>query len=107
METNLSIIGSQIKNFRIEAGLSQEQLSKLCGIDRAQISRIESGIHFPTFDNLIKIMNALNIEFKDLDLSNESKNAVKEKLIKIIKSLKDQDAKLFLAIIEDIKKYRN
>ncbi|MBP3821504.1 helix-turn-helix transcriptional regulator [bacterium] len=104
---NRQEIGKKIKFYRQISNLTQEQLAEKVGIHEKQISRIESGIHFPTFDNLIKIMNALNIEFKDLDLSNESKNAVKEKLIKIIKSLKDQDAKLFLAIIEDIKKYRN
>ena len=104
---NRQEIGKKIKFYRQISNLTQEQLTEKVGIHEKQISRIESGIHFPTFDNLIKIMNALNIEFKDLDLSNESKNAVKEKLIKIIKSLKDQDAKLFLAIIEDIKKYRN
>lgn len=43
MNDNISVVGTQIKAFRLEAGLSQEQLSKLCGIDGAQISRIESG----------------------------------------------------------------
>ena len=60
MNDNISLVGTQIKAFRLEAGLSQEQLSKLCGIDRAQISRIESGevggVSYATVD---KIFNSL------------------------------------------------
>ena len=32
MEMMLSSLGNDIRNFRMEAGLSQEQLSILCGI---------------------------------------------------------------------------
>ena len=35
MEMMLSSLGNNIRSFRMEAGLSQEQLSSLCGMDRA------------------------------------------------------------------------
>lgn len=82
METNLSIIGSQIKNFRIEAGLSQEQLSKLCGIDRAQISRIESGevagVSYATVD---KIFYSLGHKLEPVKLT-EAKSYVVHPFVK-------------------------
>lgn len=74
MNENITIIGSQIKNFRLEAGLSQEQLSKLCGIDRAQISRIESGevtgVSYVTVD---KIFNSLGHRLEPVKMDTESK----------------------------------
>ena len=74
MNDNISLVGTQIKAFRLEAGLSQEQLSKLCGIDRAQISRIESGevggVSYATVD---KIFNSLGHRLEPVKLNNETK----------------------------------
>ena len=72
----LSSIGNDIRNFRIEAGLSQEQLSSLCGMDRAQLSKIEKGIVTGvTFNTIAKIYNALGMklipikeEYKNIDV---------------------------------------
>lgn len=74
MNDNISVVGTQIKAFRLEAGLSQEQLSKLCGIDRAQISRIESGevggVSYVTVD---KILNSLGHRLEPVKLDNKTK----------------------------------
>ena len=37
MNLFLSSIGNEIRNYRMEAGLSQEQLSSMCGVERAQL----------------------------------------------------------------------
>lgn len=60
METSLVIVGNDIKNYRLEAGLSQEQLSSLCGIERSQLSRIEAGeVLGVTYATIEKIFNSL------------------------------------------------
>ncbi|MCD8204799.1 MAG: helix-turn-helix transcriptional regulator [Coprobacillus sp.] len=52
-----------IKEKRLSLGLSQTELAALTGLDRAQISRIESykerGV---TIDTIEKILNALGME---------------------------------------------
>ena len=76
MEMMLSSLGNNIRNFRKEAGLSQEQLSTLCGMDRAQLSKIEKGIiNGVTFNTIAKIYDALGMklvpvkeEVKNLDV---------------------------------------
>ena len=102
---NKKDVGKKLKEFRQTAGMTQEQLAEKVGIHEKQISRIESGVHFPTFDNFVKIITALNIDFGDLRFE-ENKNPAKEKLIKIIQTSKDEEAELFLKIIEDIRKYK-
>ena len=63
MEMMLSSLGNDIRNFRIEAGLSQEQLSTLCGMDRAQLSKIEKGtVIGVTFNTIAKIYDALGMK---------------------------------------------
>lgn len=101
-------VGRQLKHFRQIAGLTQEALAEKVNIHEKQISRIESGLHFPTFDNFIKILNALNIEMKDLSSSSEKTySKTKEKLMQIINSSEEKELELYLSFILNIKKYFN
>lgn len=95
MEMMLSSLGNDIRNFRIEAGLSQEQLSTLCGIDRAQLSKIEKGtVIGVTFNTIAKIYDALGMklvpvkeEMKNLDVHPFVKWAGgKTQLLEVIES---------------------
>lgn len=40
----LTSVGNEIKTYRQQAGLSQEELSKISGVERSQLSRIEVGL---------------------------------------------------------------
>ena len=69
----LSSLGNDIRNFRMEAGLSQEQLSTLCGMDRAQLSKIEKGtVIGVTFNTIAKIYDALGMKL--VPVKEEMKN---------------------------------
>lgn len=103
---NKKDVGRQLKHFRQIAGLTQEALAEKVNIHEKQISRIESGLHFPTFDNFIKILNALNIEMKDFKSDKTLKfSKTKEKLMQIINASEEKDLKLYLSIIQDIQKF--
>ena len=95
MEMMLSSLGNDIRNFRIEAGLSQEQLSSICGMDRAQLSKIEKGtVIGVTFNTIAKIYDALGMklvavkeEIKNLDVHPFVKWAGgKTQLLEVIES---------------------
>jgi len=47
--------------YRIDKGLSQEQLAELVGTSHSQISRIESGRHRTNLDTLSRIAHALDM----------------------------------------------
>ena len=60
MKTTLTSIGNDIKTYRLEAGLSQEQLAVLSNVERSQLSRIESGeVYGVTYATIEKILNSL------------------------------------------------
>lgn len=61
MKQLLLSIGEKIKKTRIEKGLSQERLAKLSGIQRSQISKIESGLVNVQISTILKIVKPLNI----------------------------------------------
>jgi transcriptional regulator with XRE-family HTH domain len=52
-------VGVVLREFREQAGQSQETLSGACGFDRTYISRVERGIINPTISRLWKIADAL------------------------------------------------
>ena len=73
METNLYSVGNDIRNYRIEAGLSQEQLSEMCGVERAQLSKIEKGtVSGVTFNTIVRIYDALGMRL--IPVKEEVKN---------------------------------
>lgn len=59
-------IGDNIREARIRAGLTQEQLAELAGMDRQSINRIEQGHQAALIDNLIRIADALGVPLADL-----------------------------------------
>lgn len=95
MEMMLSSLGNEIRNYRMEAGLSQEQLSLICGMDRAQLSKIEKGsVNGVTFNTIVRIYDALGLklvavkeETKDIDVHPFVKWAGgKTQLLEVIES---------------------
>ena len=63
-----------MKFYREQAGFSQTYLSILCNCGTGTIGGIESGKAKPSFDMMIKIANALNINPADFFIRNASKN---------------------------------
>lgn len=60
LDTFLKLLGTSIKNHRIEKGLSMEQLGIEMGTDRTQIARIEKGYNI-TVQTILKLSIALEI----------------------------------------------
>lgn len=54
-------VGSNVKRFRKELGLSQEGLAFECGLHRTYISGVERGIRNPTVVVLEKIAGRLKV----------------------------------------------
>lgn len=52
-------LGKKVRQLRKDAGLSQEKLGELTGLDRTYISGIERGIRNPSLRNIEKIAKAL------------------------------------------------
>ena len=74
-ELSIDLIGHAIKQARKERNLTQEQLGKLVGVQKAQISKIENSIKNARLDTIMKIFKALgakvnfNVELNDKNLA--------------------------------------
>ena len=65
-ELKWNLIGEAIKIARTELNMTQTQLGELVGVQRAQISRIESGRNI-TFATVSRVFRAMGVS-ADLDL---------------------------------------
>jgi len=63
-ELQLGLIGQAIKQTRQERNLTQGQLGELIGVQKSQISRIESNASNVTIDTLMRVFNALQAKVK-------------------------------------------
>jgi len=59
-ELRLDLIGEAIKQARKERHLTQEELGRLVGVKKAQISKIENSLTDARFETIIKVFKALN-----------------------------------------------
>lgn len=60
-----------LKKYRLEKGLSQEDLANECGLHRTYVSSVERGERNITVDSMEKLAIALGVELKDLISPND------------------------------------
>lgn len=63
-ELQMDLIGQAIKQTRQERNLTQEELGKLIGVQKAQISRLENNASNVTMDTLLRVFAALKAKIK-------------------------------------------
>jgi DNA-binding XRE family transcriptional regulator len=70
-ELQMDLIGKAIKQTRQERNLTQEELGKLIGVQKAQISRLENNASNVTMDTLMRVFAALKAKVKlQVELAN-------------------------------------
>lgn len=63
-ELQMDLIGKAIKQTRKDRNLTQEELGKLIGVQKAQISRLENNASNVTLDTLVRVFSALKAKVK-------------------------------------------
>lgn len=58
-ELRIDLLGQAIKQARQERNLTQEQLGRLVGVQKAQISKIENSVKNARFETIMKVFEAL------------------------------------------------
>jgi transcriptional regulator with XRE-family HTH domain len=59
-------LGKKLQALRKEAGISQEKLGELTGLDQTYISGIERGKRNPSLRSIEKLAKALNVNVSEL-----------------------------------------
>ncbi len=59
-ELRMDLLGEAIKQARLQRNLTQEELGRLVGVQKAQISKLENSLTDARFETIIKVFRALN-----------------------------------------------
>ena len=72
-ELRLDLLGETIRKVRKERKLTQEQLGKLVGVKKAQISKIENNLNDARFETILKVFRALNAKINfNVEFENQN-----------------------------------
>ena len=105
-------IGTTIRAFRLQKGMSQGDIEKRTGLLRCYLSRVENGHTIPSLDTLSKIAQALDLpiaQFFAEDSLNRELNTTKlsdeelrflTQIRRYSTNLNDSDRKLLLAMVK-------
>ena len=66
MIKNLTILSKNIKTFRLQKGLTQEQLANLLNGKKSLVSNYENGYSTPDIDTLIRLADIFNVSLDEL-----------------------------------------
>jgi len=76
-ELSMEILGEKLKKIRKENNLTQEQLGRLIGVQKAQISKLESGASSATVSTITKVFKALRAKVKlQIEIEDETELAL-------------------------------
>ncbi len=78
-ETSLAIISGKIREYRNRKNLTQAELSKATGINRATIGRIENGVFMPSVEQLQALAKALDLDITTLFAAQQASPEAPEK----------------------------
>jgi HTH-type transcriptional regulator/antitoxin HipB len=71
-ELRMEVLGGMIKSVRKERNLTQEQLGKLIGVQKSQISKLERNTKNVTIGTILKVFTALKTNIRFSVEMNES-----------------------------------
>ena len=107
-------IGTTIRTFRLQKGLSQGDIEKKTGLLRCYLSRVENGHTIPSLDTLSKIALALDLPITQIfaddspgrqpnlqKLSDEELRFLTQ-IRRYSSNLNDSDRKLLLAMVKKL-----
>ena len=99
------IFGKVLRDFRVKAGFTQEQISEKLGISLKYISRIENGYNGIKTQTLIKYMNILGITpntlYREFITNTEVQKNIE--LSEKINSLSDEQKQFISSVIDLLK----
>lgn len=71
-ELRIDLLGEALKKARLARNLTQEELGRLVGVQKAQISKLENSLTDARFETIIRVFRALNVKINfNVELLNQ------------------------------------
>jgi Predicted transcriptional regulators len=63
-ELKMELLGRMVKSTRKERNLTQEELGKIVGVNKSQISKLENQTNSATIETILKVFRALKADIQ-------------------------------------------
>ena len=73
------MLGDELRQRRLDSGLTQERLADKAGIDRTYVSILERNLQSPTVDMLIRLCRAMGTRASDVLARVEDEHRLKRR----------------------------
>ena len=108
LETDKSVIGKKIRQFRKLKNLTQFELAEKVGLNEKQISRIEMGLNYPTYTTFVKLIDVLDIDVANFIVDESTEISMYEnKINNFIKVSNEAELKMYYEVMQSIKNNLN
>ena len=106
MSQIVQIIAKRLRNYRIQQGLTQEELAERSNLHYTYIGQVERGEKNITISSLEKILDSLNISFPQLfeNINTPVSDDIPRQCYDMIFSLSKEKQKIVYEILCDIEK---
>lgn len=94
-------LGQRIREERLKAHVTQEQLAERVGLNNSYISQVERGIKNPSLEAVVAIANALQITVDHLlsdIVSLKKTDGLLDELVQVSQALDPDDLRYFVSI---------
>ena len=100
------ILGTRVRFYRKQKGLSQEKLAELCGLQPSYVGQIERGEKNITVEILYRLSQGLDVSMADLlqDIDNPASagNKILSEIYNVLFQLSDGDLKRMKRLFDDV-----
>ena len=102
MNLDYKDIGLRIKRFRMDKGLSQEELANAVLINSRHISNIENGRRYPSLELIVTIANTLDVTSDDLLTGNlnRSSSTAGSEVHRLLLDCNDNEMKMLIRVLQ-------
>ena len=111
MSTIALQVGQRIRNYRIQAGLSQEKLAELASYHPTYIGQLERGEKNATLESIERIASALNVPlsklFEKLETAENNERNIPLECYELISSKKASEQEHLLNMLLAIDQYKH
>ena len=100
-------LGQRIRQIRKSKGLTQFKLAELAEINEKHVSKIETGVYFPTYTTLNKILKALDTTVEEVGLGaiENNKSSYYKLSVEILNSAKsEKELEFYYNVLKELKK---
>lgn len=106
MEIDYCAIGSRIRKYRLERGLTQEIVTEYADLTPAHYSHIERGNTKPSLPTLLRIANVLDVSIDDLlcDNLNKSTHVRVKEINELLADCSNVEIKALVEVLATTKK---